>query len=221
MAPKQIYLRLLSLATLLVLIATLAPQLRPDPVVPGTTPPPLSSSLAGVMELPQRHTVLGYEREQFGSGWARAPVPHAFCEVRDLIMAANVDAELGPDCQVQGSMTDPYSGRELMIGMGGDPVELDHVLPLSAAWSLGAHAWTPQQRREFANDPTNLVLTSREANQKKSDLLPSDWLPENRGARCWYVRTLARVAAQYNLPLPTADITVMKRQCRLREILPR
>lgn len=218
MEPKRIYLHLLILATLMALIATAAPQLHSDPVVPGGTPPPLHDSLAQIPELGQRSKILGYEREHFGSGWSAAPLPHAFCEIRDLIMAANVGAELGHDCEVRGSMIDPYSSRLLEIGVGGDPVELDHVLPLSIAWDLGAHAWTPQQRRAFANDPANLVLTSREANQEKSNLLPSEWLPPDRGARCWYVRKMAHVVATYGLPFPAEEQTVMKKQCRLREI---
>lgn len=218
---KHRYLWLLSLATAALLVATLLPYLRDEPELPDGAPPRLADSLDTVAQVPQRVRVLGYEREHFGSGWSPAPVPHAFCTTRDLIIATAVSQAPGPECTASGTTVDPYTGKTLAISPGAEPVEIDHILPLSAAWDLGAHAWSFEQRRSFANDPRNLVLTSRKANQQKSDLLPATWLPEDPGARCWYARRLAQVAAIYALPLPAEDLEAMKIQCRLSEIFSR
>ncbi|MGP6173478.1 HNH endonuclease family protein [Corynebacterium sp. A21] len=219
MDPKRLYLRLLTLATAALLIAALLPYLSDGPEPPGGSPPRLADSLATVPPVPQRVRILGYEREHFGSGWAPAPVPHAFCTTRDLIIATAVAQPPGPDCSASGETVDPYTGKELDISPDAEPVEIDHILPLSAAWDLGAHAWSFEERLSFANDPRNLVLTSRKANQQKSDLLPATWLPEDSKARCWYARRLAHVAAIYALPLPAEDLRAMKIQCRLSEII--
>lgn len=216
MSPLRGYLVMLSTATLLVLGATLLPLIStPDtPDTPGPAPPTLRQLLGQVEPTPQRVRVLGYQREAFGNGWA--PVPGTGCDTREMMIRQAAPA-LTPACGAAGEITDPYGGRTARVDIAVDPIEIDHVFPLSAAWDLGAHGWETSRRVAFANDPRNLVVTSRTANQKKSDDLPADWLPEQRGTRCWYVRRLAAVAVEYQLPLPEADIPVMRQQCLLRE----
>ncbi len=146
-----------------------------------------NTELSPVESVPQRARVIGYDRDALFGGWQTG--------VRESIVE-----QAGPD--------DPYSGAPLE-----EDAEVDHILPLSAAWDLGAHAWTPAQRIRFANDPNNLILVSREQNQEKSDQLPSQWLPKKREVRCWYVEKLSFIAFDYQLPLPEADIATAKRQC--------
>ncbi len=196
------YVFLLSLATLLA-TATLLP--RHPLTEPGL--PDLETVLPHVDDLPQRPRVLGYERTEFGPGWARADG----CTVRET-MLADAGATLH-NCRVTAGVTrDPFTGEELDLREG---IEIDHLLPLSAAWDLGAHRWTAAQRQAFANDPLNLVVTSRAENQRKSDLLPASWQPPDKGARCWYAQRVAVVAATYQLPLPVTDIAAMRRACRM------
>ncbi len=157
----------------------------------------------------QRATVLGYSRAQFGDGWQTLGDG---CTTRT---AAMVHAFAAGSCRVPhrewsvAPITDPYTGDPLEPG----DVEIDHLVPLSAAWDLGAHAWTDERRRAFANDPRNLVVTSSSANQSKSDQLPSEWLPPDRRARCAYARRLVTVSAEYGLPLPRADVRAARRSC--------
>lgn len=208
------YVLILGVATCLLTAVSLL-RIVDVPPLPAPAPPALGASLVGVNEVPQRVRVLDYEREQFGNGWS--PTAYRGCDTREVMLLSVVP---GTGCQANGVAVDPYTGEELVIGAAGDPVEIDHVFPLSAAWDLGAHSWSFSQRLAFSNDPRNLVVTSRSANQEKSDALPAAWLPEHPGSRCWYARRLADVAAVYGLALPTEDVAVMKRQCRLREIWP-
>lgn len=158
---------------------------------------------------PPRATVLGYSREEFGEGWATLDDA---CTTRTAAMA---QAFRSGTCRTPhrqwdvSPITDPYTGHPLVPA----DVEIDHLVPLAAAWDLGAHAWTPQRRRDFANDPRNLVVTSSAANQAKSDQLPSEWLPPQRRARCAYARRLAAVAAEYGLALPAPDLRAARRAC--------
>ncbi|WP_080795487.1 HNH endonuclease family protein [Corynebacterium pacaense] len=146
-----------------------------------------------VDEVSQRVRVLGYDRQgQFG-GWQPG--------VREQVVA-------------RAGELDPYTGKPFDHGAG----EVDHILPLSAAWDLGAHSWTTAERIRFANDPENLVLVSREQNQQKSDQLPGRWLPPDRGARCWYVARMTKVAHGYQLPLPSEDIKSGRRQCGFAKV---
>lgn len=219
MRPFRVYLTALVCATLLLAGIELAPRLAPREE-PGL--PRLAVLLDEVPAVPQRARVLGYERAAFGAGWA----PVGACTVREHILltqltdtAVNAD---GDGCTVPtGHGSDPYTGEEIILGPAATPVEIDHILPLSAAWDLGAHAWDPGTRLAFANDPLNLVVTSRESNRDKSDHLPADWLPPDPAARCWYARRLALVAQRYALPLPQEDVSVMRATCRLNGLFPR
>ncbi|MEX3505711.1 HNH endonuclease family protein [Corynebacterium sp. LK2510] len=168
-----------------------------------------SLSLPAPEQLDYRAKVLGYSREEFGPGWAHVD---GECSTRDVAMAAAFAApscaDLPGDAQIP-PITDPYTGEPLRPG----DVELDHLVPLAAAWDLGAHAWPPQRRVEFANDPRNLVVTSAAANRAKSDQLPSEWMPPNWRARCAYARQLVAVADTYDLAMPVADMRASRHAC--------
>ncbi|WP_293953326.1 HNH endonuclease family protein [uncultured Corynebacterium sp.] len=149
---------------------------------------PDKPELAAVKPVTQRVRIIGYDRETRFGTWQSG--------VREAVVSA-------------AGETDPYSGEPLDL----DSAEVDHILPLSAAWDLGAHSWSAIERIRFANDPSNLVLVNRSENQTKSDQLPSEWLPSHQGSRCWYAQRMFAVAAHYELPLPEADIRVGRRSC--------
>lgn len=188
----RLYLGALTALTLVVV---------PLPVIPARVP--------AVPTVPQRASVLGYSRSEFGDGWAVQP---SGCTTRQEAMAAAYAQESCAASYAQWgstSITDPYTGEPLPP----HEVELDHLYPLRAAWDMGAHAWPADKRRAFANDPANLVVTSSRANQAKSDKLPGEWLPPRRAARCDYSRRLATVAAAYELPLERSDLAAMRAAC--------
>ncbi|MBP3088988.1 HNH endonuclease [Corynebacterium sp. sy017] len=158
-----------------------------------------------------RVKVPGYSREEFGGGWATAA--HSSCSMRVVVIQA-AQNKRDQNCKLaDATFSDPYSGRLIGPRGHGEPIEIDHVIPLSAAWDLGAYRWTAAQRKEFANDPLNLIAVSKQQNQEKSDQLPSQWLPSKAKNRCWYVGRVAQVAVRYQLALPRKDIAVMRRQC--------
>lgn len=195
----RLYLIALSLLT----AGLTAPWLVPYPA----DGPRLHALLADVPTTPQRHRVLGYDRAAFGT-WA----PVNGCTTREQAVTAVTGVQpVACAFPPETVGTDPYSGLALPVG----DIEVDHVVPLSAAWDLGAHAWTDAQRHAFANDPDNLVATSRALNQAKSDQLASGWLPPGRRARCEYVRAQANVVKNYGLALPAKEKRIMRRQCAI------
>lgn len=188
-------------------------------------PFPTALSRIDVPQVPQRTTIIGYDRTAFGPGWApvlagapagsalagSALAPRAQCDTRTRVMADAFGADCAapwPSWQVE-PIPDPYTGRPILPA----DVQIDHILPVSAAWDLGAHRWDDATRARFYNDPGNLVAVSADANQAKSDKLPSEWMPEARRARCAYGRRMVDVATQYALPLPAADVRAIKRAC--------
>ena len=175
-------------------------------------PTPRSHIAAG--SGPPRATVLGYSREEFGQGWADTGNG---CTTRTeaLALAFGGDGVASISCSTPytswgaAPIDDPYTGTAITPA----DVELDHLIPLSAAWDLGAHAWPRRTRIAFANDPRNLVVVSAAANQEKSDQLPSEWMPPARRKRCAYSHRLADVAQAYRLVLPAEDLRAMRRSC--------
>ncbi|MEJ5998636.1 HNH endonuclease family protein [Corynebacterium sp. H130] len=187
-------------------LTTLILTILDRPTYPSPTPS-LNKTLPHVPTVPQRQLVHGYDRDKFGD-WAPTLIDGHSCTTRDLILSQAFSSPVSPSCSVpKTAALDPYTGSPL-----GDDIQIDHIYPLRAAWDLGAHSWSAEQRARFANDPLNLVAVSAAANQEKSDSLPSEWQPTLR-TRCWYARRLALIAATYGLPLPKDDIATMKRAC--------
>ena len=147
----------------------------------------------------------------FGPAWNN-PQNRTGCDTRNLVLKAQLsDVQYKPgtrNCKViAGWRIDPYTGARITLKQ----IAIDHVVPLSAAWSAGAWQWTPQQRVAFANDPDNLLAVSSSTNSSKSDSTISEWLPPT-GA-CPYVVQFLTVVRKYNLPITATDRTTAATTC--------
>ncbi|WP_159047025.1 DUF1524 domain-containing protein, partial [Streptomyces pactum] len=69
------------------------------------------------------------------------------------------------------------------------------------------------KRQRLANDVLNLLPVSGSTNSAKRDSGPASWLPPNKAVRCSYAVRFAQVAAKYELPVTSADKTMMLQQC--------
>lgn len=164
----------------------------------------------------------GYSRDQFGYAWMDSvdgvPYAHNGCDTRnDLIKrdGEGLQYRAGSDCVVT-SMTlhDPYTGRTIhWTKTRATTVQIDHVMPLSYDWQMGAAHWTKPKREQIANDPLNLIPVDGPSNGAKSDSGPASWLPPNKQIRCSYAVRIAQVSLKYSLPVTTADKQAMLAQC--------
>lgn len=174
--------------------------------------------LTTVRIIPERVTVLGYDRALFG-GWAPAAAASdpAIADTRDAVLAEWFGGGTGtPSGTNAGTdagdavIADPYTGDDLTA----DGADVDHVYPLAAAWDFGAHMWDARTRREFANDADlNLVPVASAVNREKSDLTPAEWLPPDRDLRCDYSKRYLRVAVAWRLAVSVADWEAMADAC--------
>lgn len=212
---RRVYVFLLTLATLAYLVPRwLSPPAWMSP--PGPTDAALPAPRALLAAVPvapgERHRVVGYEREAFGDGWGMARVTGLeHCTSREAALAVQ-SRPRATGCEPAAVIEDFYGDTRVF---SFERLEADHVFPLAAAWDMGAWAWDDARRVEFANDPLNLVITTRAANQDKSDQLPSRWMPPARTRHCWYAQRLAAVAHAYALALPAADHRALRHACRL------
>ncbi|MBO3750254.1 HNH endonuclease [Streptosporangiaceae bacterium NEAU-GS5] len=164
----------------------------------------------------------GYERVRFGEKWTDTADDVAYgqngCRTRDDLLArdgADIRYRTGSACVVVAmTLTDPYTGRTIhWTKSHSDEIQVDHVVPLSYEWEMGAGRWPMAKRLRIANDPLNLLPVYGKANEQKGGAGPASWLPPVKSIRCAYVVRFAQVALKYDLPVTKADKQAMLHQC--------
>ncbi|MEV6108704.1 HNH endonuclease family protein [Streptomyces sp. NPDC051940] len=179
-------------------------------------------ALIGRLRTKGRGPKTGYDRDQFGHAWMDTadgvPLARNGCDTRnDLLRRDGREIRLrsGSDCVVVSMrLADPYTGEDIAWRKAAAAkVQIDHVVPLSYAWQLGAARWPKDRRRQLANDPLNLIPVDGPANSAKGDSGPASWLPPNKTVRCAYAVRFAQVALKYELAVTAPDKAMMLRQC--------
>lgn len=186
-----------------------------QPAVPESTNHIVSGVAAELLEkipVKGRAPKTGYERTQFGDGWAMVKG----CDTRNIILHRDLkNPVVGDGCKVlSGKLHDPYTGKEIDFRRGADTsddVQIDHVVALSNAWQTGAQQLSAQRKIELANDPLELLAVDGIENQKKSDGDAATWLPPNKSFRCQYVARQIAIKSKYNLWMTQAEHNAIKR----------
>ena len=219
-----LWLVVMVIAAIVIVVTTSQPQATtigptatgPTPTLRPATPQPVAPLTAQLDALPATETTVpGYDRDAYGTGWKDPD--HNGCDARNDTLARDLTAvTFAPgthDCVVlTGTLDDPYSGARITFVRGNttsDDVQIDHVVPLSWAWSHGAAGWTDEQRLLFANDPLNLRAVDGPTNGSKSDSGPAEWMPPATGYACTYVESFLAVLVAYDLGVDEADRTAM------------
>ncbi|MFF6995585.1 HNH endonuclease family protein [Streptomyces sp. NPDC008313] len=211
-----------------------APGRAASPLVnPDGTKPGLAALTSEADETKARTTIeelttkgrgpkTGYERNRFGYAWMDTadgvPLARNGCDTRnDLLKLHGQDVEFrrGSDCVVVSmNLYDPYTGKDIAWKKAkATEVQIDHVVPLSYAWQMGASRWSKEKRQQLANDVLNLLPVSGATNSAKRDSGPASWLPPNKSIRCSYAVRFAQVAEKYELPVTAPDKGMMLKQC--------
>ncbi|WP_225447536.1 HNH endonuclease family protein [Streptacidiphilus sp. PB12-B1b] len=165
----------------------------------------------------------GYNRGEFGDAWTDSapgsvPFAHNGCDTRDDVLKRDgqqLAFRSGSDCVVVSmTLPDPYTGTTIDFTKAkATEVQIDHVMPLSYDWQMGASSWSKGKREDLANDPLNLMPVDGPANEAKEDAGPASWLPPNKAVRCSYSVRFAQVSLKYALPVTAADKEMMLKQC--------
>lgn len=140
------------------------------------------------------------------------------CDVTNIVLRrdlANIHTAGLSRCKVrQGTLVDPFTGLEAKWVHGQDsPVGLVYVVPLEAAWQMGAARWDDQTRNAFVNDPLNLVVASLHDDAVRSGRPPGEWMPPDVSVGCAYATRYAAVSHRYDLPVTAADKKAMSASC--------
>jgi hypothetical protein len=192
--------------------------LRPQPNAPASSPPasatPATPTFDQARSDAKRLVVKGWDRQAdfrrsaFGEAWSddvNVEFGHNGCNTRDDVLRRDLgDLVVRPGtCFAQGgTLRDPYSGQTISFVRGPNTsaaVQIDHVVSLSDAWYKGARLWDDQRRRDFANDPRNLLAVDGKANFDKAFRDAASWLPPDAVYRCAFVARVVDVKTTYGL----------------------
>ncbi len=152
----------------------------------------------------------GYDRDRF---------PHwnstsEGCDVRDEVLKRDGEnIEVGENCDVTGTWNSAYDSGEWS---DASDVDIDHVVPLAAAWRSGASEWSGDERRSaFANDleAPQLLAATDNVNQEKGDKPPQDWMPPNADFHCTYAAMWVGSKHKWELTVSEAE------KAKLTEVL--
>jgi hypothetical protein len=183
---------------------------------------PGADVLGGITVVPLRIRRYDYLRAAFGDAWTDdndAPGGHNGCDTRDdilnrdLVDKTTVWTKRCPDAVETGTLHDPYTSDTINFHRGakvGEAVQIDHIVPLSLAWDMGAYDWPFAQRVRFANDPANLLAVQGQANQDKGDSPPGQWMPPNHAFWCQYAMQYIAVSRGYGLPIDAPSVPVLR-----------
>jgi hypothetical protein len=205
-----------------------SPLANPEGTKPGLAPLTSEQDRAAARRLIEKVTTkgrgpkTGYARDRFGYAWMDTadgvPLARNGCDTRNELIARdgrNLRYRSGSDCVVVAmTLNDPYTGTVIdWRKQKAAAVQIDHVVPLSYGWQMGAARWDKAKRQQFANDPLNLLPVDGPANSSKSDSGPASWLPPSKRIRCSYAVRISQVAVKYDLPVTAADKKSMLTQC--------
>ncbi|MFF4233142.1 HNH endonuclease family protein [Streptomyces sp. NPDC001820] len=205
-----------------------SPLANPEGTKPGLAPLTSERDRAAARRLIEkvptkgRGPKTGYDRDRFGYAWMDTadgvPLARNGCDTRNDLLkrdGQSIQFRTGSDCVVVSmNLHDPYTGKEIAWKKAkATEVQVDHMVPLSYAWQMGAARWDKAKRQQFANDPLNLLPVDGPANSSKSDSGPASWLPPIKRIRCSYAVRISQVAVKYDLPVTAADKSMMLKQC--------
>ncbi|GAB18346.1 hypothetical protein GOEFS_052_00190 [Gordonia effusa NBRC 100432] len=166
-----------------------------------------------------------YDRSAFGIAWSdQTDVADAGngCDTRNDILARDLtDIRTGATsgcarAVISGELRSPYTGGFVAFrrGRNSTDIQIDHIVPLSFAWDMGANNWSAAQRANLANDPANLVAVDGPSNMAKGDQEPGRWMPPAEAFRCQYATQFVVVVGAYRLYLDVRSRDVLARVLR-------
>lgn len=187
----------------------------------GTLDPDAATQALAGLTVAEKAPLDGYERGcgtgeacVFGPAWS--DVDRNGCDQRNDVLHRDLtDVAVRDGTQgcvvIAGVLDDPYTGATVIFEKAdAAEVPIDHVVPLAAAWVQGAAGWSDEQRELFANDPANLIATTRSENSAKGDSTADEWVPSDPAYGCSYATVVVTVKTAYALSVTPAESAALE-----------
>lgn len=153
----------------------------------------------------ERGDYTGNRQKLFGPSWSdNNSIPgtgHNGCKTNDDILIRQLTTvSMADRCNVAtGMLRDPYTGATQQYTHGTTTIQVDHVVSVENAWQTGARYLAAAQRRNFANDPLNLLAVNASDNLAKSSKDFAEWTPHSVQFICTYGAIQIEVKNKYGL----------------------
>lgn len=192
--------------------ATVSSPAAANQLVRGYKAPSKATAIAQARHLrvAKPASMAGYSRAQFphwldasAHGWPVAP--SNACNARNAALYRDgnrVKVNARTCAIVSGSWLDPYTAKTSASNRSQD---VDHLVPLAAAWRSGANRWSRAQRIRYANDPLVLVTVGSSINRAKGDKTVDLWKPPNKAAWCLYAKRTVTIKTTYRLTTTASE----------------
>ncbi|MBB5908987.1 hypothetical protein BKA25_003303 [Actinoalloteichus hymeniacidonis] len=155
--------------------------------------------------------------EQPMTDYSRDAFPHwssqgEGCNTREVVLERDgTDVVTDDECRAEsGTWISVYDDEEFTDG--GD-LDIDHTVPLAAAWRSGAADWDEERREAFANDleAPQLLAVSASSNRSKGDQTPADWVPPATAYHCTYASDWIAVKHAYELTVTEDEVAALEK----------
>lgn len=100
-----------------------------------------------------------------------------------------------------------YTGKEILQA---SELDIDHIVPLAHAQRNGGANWLRARKRQFANDPLNLLAVEAGANRAKGEQAPDQWRPPRRSSWPEYARRWRAVKGKYGLSISATEESALR-----------
>lgn len=151
----------------------------------------------------------GYGRDRF-EHWIDVDGDGCSTRAEVLLVEAVEPPDVTGRCELSGGRWYSFVDDAYVDGPRG--LDVDHMVPLAEAWDSGAYGWTPQRRRDYANDLAEdaaLVAVTARANRSKADKDPREWLPPFAPAVCRYLMAWVVVKLRWHLSVDRLERDVL------------
>ncbi len=173
----------------------------------SATPPGIPSAATAKSEL----AALTVRADGSMTGYSRDLFPHwstvsGACNTRETVLKRDGSGVVTDSscAATSGSWFSPYDGATWRLA---SDVDIDHIVPLAAAWRSGAAAWTTAKRQQFANDLSRpqLIAVTDNVNQAKGDQTPATWKPPLSSYWCTYAKMWTHTKHYWGLSVNSAE----------------
>jgi hypothetical protein len=178
----------------------------------SATPPAIPTAATAKSEL----AALTVKVDGAMTGYSRDLFPHwitqsGTCNTRETVLKRDgTNVVVDSSCAAtSGRWFSPYDGA---TWTAASDVDIDHIVPLAAAWRSGAAAWTTAKRQQFANDLTGpqLIAVTDNVNQAKGDQTPATWKPPLTSYWCTYAKMWTHTKSRWALSVNSAEKTALQ-----------
>lgn len=164
--------------------------------LPGLSSAKVARGELAALKVATERSMSGYSRDSFRHWVGQGDS----CDTRELVLQrAGTDVQRDASCKaVSGRWVSAYDG---LVITDAKKLDIDHMVPLAAAWRSGAAGWNADKRQQFANDLVRpqLLAVSAATNRGKGDQTPDEWTPPARTFWCTYATAWTNVKSFYGL----------------------